>query len=797
MESTGSNASPVQAIRNNENKNEISINHKHKFENHTTVDTIRSNKNKILKRQSSLDITSISSKLEGAYQKTKGTQQTSDAIHQKINGILHKTSDNNVNYNKVNKGIQANVDKDMQQTRTTNGKNMRYSKSLDETALVNKKTQTSLENINNPPLSFKISSGYPPDGTQLTRRKTNTNKLEHIGSDYYETEKQKIATVPEENSGTYRNRKLHLDLNKEEQEQQSMNYQKQIMSALNKNKSITPTDYEDKPFINTQYDPSIYSKLTTRPSYDSNRKIVSTTNNYNNRLENSKARGCPSKSPQEPITNTTDIYDADMHKNVSKTEQKKILMKKSYSMQNYSESSIDNCSNKNDYNNEKSKFRPTTKSFSFEIENTDKPEMSKKKSAQQSYVKISKPNCDILRKYSNQNDSTSYNQEYRPREIKPLILHETKITHPLESEPIEAIIGQGFADDKRIQTPLLLRQNNQTSGRNPRDYCYWTTRSSRKNSASMISDEAIIGKGFLDDEEFIEFYSTKQTKPKQVPEEMQTSSGPTVQNKKVSPKFNLNKDEIKKYFLLHGNNEPVRANIRCDQGIYNEVPVKPIVKQVVNTNENYKNDALHFNLNYEVHGEVQNKDHNNNNYHNMNQPHTNHEKSYGKRDLNQNEYVELSGGKGGTKTNAIDHHYEVLHSKHNPTDQDKIYEVPRILHEASPLTRLDGLEDDVFTDDKTVKNLGEDYLNTNTTKYRKSPLLWYINDQVISFHNDIPSIVANKKISLPVSSNIRPLGFPSSTTSYYSMHNFDMHRQNPQMKRNENYTSMIRPLVLG
>lgn len=763
MESTASNATPDKS----EMKNEISINQKYKFEskNYNTGDVMKS---KYLKRQSSLDATSIQGKKDGTLRNATAQQENRDVIHQKIEGILHKGSDNYGNYNRVNKGIQASFD-NATQLRSAHGKNIKYSKSLDEAAYLNKNTQTSLENINNP--TQKIPSSYSLDGThQHARRK----KLEQIASDYYETEKQKIATVIEEQPvRSAGSKKLHLDLSGDEQEWQSVCYQKKMMSALNHNKSITPTDYEDKSFVGTLYDRSTNLKQNS----DNYRKSgTGTSNNGNHRVEKSKGRGhCKEQ------TSTPD----EEHR----TEPN---MKKSLSIQNYSESSKENCSNQS---YEKYHFRPTTKSFSFDLEKREKSESSNRLSGRQDFVKISKSNCDILRKQTSQRYETavSYpNQELKSRgDKKALILHKTKFTHPLESEPVEAIIGQGFADDRRIQTPLVRQRNerNQMDGRTERDICYWTTRNSRKNSTSMISDEAIIGKGFLDDEEFIDFYSTKQPRLKQVPEDLKPSTCVPAEMKKESPKFNLNKNEIKKYFLLHGNNEPVRANIKCEQGIYKEVPVKPIVKKVINVNENY-NEELHFNLNYEVAAEVQNEDQNNNHY-NTNVG-NNEEKLYGKRDLNQNEYVELGGGKA--KAPATDHHYEVLHKKYNANDADKLYEVPRevprILHDAT-------LEDDVFADEKTVKNMGEYYLNIPSTKYRKSPMLWYINDQVISFHHDIPAIVANKKISLPVSSNIRPLGFPSSTNSYYSLHNFDMHRQNPQMKNTENYTSLIRPLILG
>lgn len=751
MESTASNATPNDATRGSEMKNEISINHKHKFESkhYSTGDVI-----KVLKRQSSLDVTNVQGKKDGNF-KNSAIQDNRDMIHQKIEGILHKGSDNYGNYNKVNKGIQANFDIGTQ-SKTSHGKNITYSKSFDEAAYLNKKTQTSLENVNNP----KIPSSHSLDGAhQHARRK----KLEQIATDYYENEKPKITTVIEEQpSVNTRGKKLHLDFSGDDQEVQSNCYQRKMMSALNHNKSITPTDYEDKSFANT-----LYNRCSNKKSIsDYYRKSGTNASIING--NHHKTKGFSQEQ-----TSTRD----EERRNISKTE---LRMKKSLSMQNYSESSLENCSNQS---HDKHYFRPTTKSFSFDLEKREKSDRSNKPSGRQEFVKISKPNCDILRKHTSQYEigGNCGNYELKTRvDKKALILHETKVTHPLESEPVEAIIGQGFAEDRRIQTPQLLRQTNE---RNQRDYCYWTTKNSRKNSASMISDEAIIGKGFLDDEEFIEFYSTKQPRLQQVPEELQACISAEV--RKESPKFNLNKNEIKKYFLLHGNNEPVRANIKCEQGIYKEVPVKPIVKKVINVNDSYNSEELHFNLNYEVAGEVQNKDQNNNHYNRNVGEHE--EKLYGKRDLNQNEYVEL--GVGRAKALAKDHHYEVLHNKHSGYDSDKLYEVPRILHDTT-------LEDDVFADEKTVKNLGEDYLNIPSTKYRKSPMLWYINDQVISFHHDIPAIVANKKISLPVSSNIRPLGFPSSTTSFYSLHNFDMHRQNPQMK-GENYTSLIRPLVLG
>uniref|UniRef100_A0A8D8VIG1 Uncharacterized protein n=1 Tax=Cacopsylla melanoneura TaxID=428564 RepID=A0A8D8VIG1_9HEMI len=726
MEST---ATPVKSNRTNE----ISINNKHKFETQHN-NTMANNKSKVLKRQISLDIASINPKNDGTYVKNTGTQRIDNQI-KKINGILHKTTENNVNYNRVNKGIQANLNKDTEQARATNRKYIKSSKSFDETAFVNKKTQTSLENVSNVPTSYSYDTSH-----HLTRRKNNADKMEQTIVDYYEHERYKAA----EKSIGSKNKKLSLELSREEQEQESMMYQKQMMGAMSKNKSITPTDNEEKTLLSNHCDRSVYNKSSTRLDYNGKPDVLSTSNYQ-------KDRGYTTKKSQEKTT----IYNEETNRHMRKPEQSKMKMKKSYSMQNYSESTIDHCSNKY-FNDERTSYRPTTKSFSFDLENKDRNEMSKQNSGQQDFVKISKPNCDILRKHSKQQQ---YDSAHDPkhREIKPVVLHETKVKHPLEAEPIESIIGQGFADDKHIQTPLIFRPMNDN-----KDYCYWTTRNSRKNSASMISDEAIIGKGFLDDEEFIEFYSTKQPKLKQVPEEMKSSVPGDV--KKASPKFILNKNEIKKYFLNHGNNnQHLRANVKTEQG-YNEVPVKPIVKKVINTNDsNYNREPMHFNLNFEVPGEVQNKDHNNN-----------------EKVLKQNEYVEL-----GSK--PVDHHYEVLQNKYHTTDQDKLVYEP-------PLSRL---EDDVFVDEKIVKHLGEDYMETNTSKYRKSPMLWYINDQVISFHNDIPSIVANKKISLPVSSNIRPLGFPSSTTSYYSIHNFDMHRANPQSKRAENYTSMIRPLILG
>ncbi|KAL1464916.1 hypothetical protein WDU94_004521 [Cyamophila willieti] len=736
MEST---ATPVKSNRNNE----ISINNKHKFE--TQHNNIGNNaKSKVLKKQISLDVASINSKVDSTYFKNVGPQRTKNH-NQQINGILHKTMENNVNYNRVNKGIQANLNKDTEQKRT-NGKYIKSSKSFDETAFVNKKTQTSLENISNSSLG-NVPTSYSYDTSHHhTRRKNNMNKMEQTIVDYYEHERYKVA----EKSMDSKNKKMSLELSREEQQQESMIYQKQMMSAMSKNKSITPTENEDKTLLSNHCDKSVSNKYSTRPDY--NTKPDLSTSNYQ------KDRSYSTKQNQEQ----TKIYHEETNKHMRKSEPSKMKMKKSYSMYNYSESTIDHCSNKY-FNDERTSFRPTTKSFSFDLENKERCETSKQNLGRQDFVKISKPNCDILRKHSKQqqqqqqqHDST---QESKPREIKSVVLHETKVKHPLEAEPIEAIIGQGFADDKHIQTPLILRQMNE----NDRDYCYWTTRNSRKNSASMISDEAIIGKGFLDDEEFIEFYSTKQPKLQQVPEEMKSSVSADV--KKASPKFVLNKNEIKKYFLNHGNNYHImRTNVKSEQG-YNEVPVKPIVKKVVNANDTSCNtrEPMHFNLNFEVPGEVQNKDHNNN---------------FNNNEKKQNEYVEL-----GSK--PVDHHYEVLQNKYHAMDQ---------LFSEAPLSRL---EDDVFVDEKVVKHLGEDYMETNTSKYRKSPMLWYINDQVISFHNDIPSIIANKKISLPVSSNIRPLGFPSSTTSYYSMHNFDMHRANPQSKGAENYTSMIRPLILG
>lgn len=773
MESITNHASPNKLARETERKNEISINQKHKFEvkNHSATDVLRSNASKVLKRQSSLDANGIQMKTDGCNRNSSTKQENRNVIHQKIEGILHKGSDNYGNYNRVNKGIQASFEGSSQ---TKTGKSIKYSKSFDETAYVNKKTQTSLENVNAIP--SKTSSSYSFDGmNQQARRK----KMEQ--ADYYENEKQKCATVKEEQPMDTRSKKLQLELSRDEQEQQSIIYQK-MMSALNQNKSITPTDYEEKSFANTIYERSSYSK----PITECNRKPISGTNgnNWNYRTEKSKTRGYSTKVPQEQMSTHNEECEY-----MSQIEQKKMLMKKSQSMHNYTESSIENCSSQIKY--EKTSFRPTTKSFSFDLEKRDGCENTNKITSRQDFIKISKPNCDILRKQTSQSNEAGCglaDKDLKPRgNKKPLILHETKVAHPLESEPLESIIGKGFADDRRIQTPLILKQindNNQLNVNNQRDYCYWTTRNSRKNSASMISDEAIIGKGFLDDEEFIEFYSLKQPKLKQVPEELQISAEIPVDKKKNSPKFNLNKNEIKKYFLLHGNNEPVRAKIKCEQGVYKEVPVKPIVKKIINSSETYNNEELHFNLNYEVPGEVQNKDSNNNTYYNSNH----RDKLYGKRDLNQNEYVELGGSK--TKPSSVDHHYEVLQTKYNGNDTEKIYEVPKVLHQAT-------LDDDVFADEKTVKHLGEDYLNVPSTKYRKSPMLWYINDQVISFHHDIPTIVANKKISLPVSSNIRPLGFPSSKTSYYSLHNFDMHRQTTQMRNPDNYTSLIRPLILG
>lgn len=725
MEST---ATPVKSARNNE----ISINNKHKFE--RSEDFGRANKNKILKRQTSVDVSFVDPKIDGTYMKNTGSQQTTDNINHKINGILHKTTVNTKNYNRVNKGIQANLNKETEQKRV---KHITYSKSFDEATFVNKKTQTSLENINNPSARMLPSYSFDVSHHQTGRN----NKLDRSTMNSSE---QKVGTVVEDKP-SHKNKRLTLELSREEQEQQSMNYQKQMMSALYRNKSITPTENEDKTFMANQCERSSYTKYA-RSNAECNKRIEKTQ-----RTENSKEKNYSSQ--EQTVKGSVDVK-----RNLSKNEQSKIQMKKSYSMQNYSESNIENCSNQYN-NNEKTNFRPTTKSFSFDLENRSRCETSNPK-VKEDFVKISKPNCDILRKQSKQQCEVEANHC-----VKPIILHETKIKHPLEAEPLEAIIGQGFADDRRIQTPLILKQMNENN-HNPRDYCYWTTRNSRKNSSSMISDEAIIGKGFLDDEEFIEFYTKKQTKPLHIPEELKPN---VVDTKKVSPKFNLNKKEIKKYFLHHGNsNEPLRANIKSEQGVY-EVPVKPIVKKVINANDK---EPLHFNFNYEVPGEVLNKDQNNNCNNNR------QEKLYGKRALKQNEYVELS-------SKTVDHHYEVLHNKQT-MDQDKIYE--------APVTKLD---DDVFADELTVKHIGEDYMNTNTTKYRKSPMLWYINDQVISFHNDIPSIIANKKISLPVSSNIRPLGFPSASTSYYSMHNFDMHRQNPQAKSSENYTSMIRPLILG